>query len=551
MIRYLKTVLIAAATLLTASCIRNDIPYPVVEIVISGVEGQGFSVSDIDASTREITLELDEATDIRNVQIDKVDFDVTVHSIELDKETLIRQIRSTERLTGTFDLRTPIYTTLSIYQDYSWTIRAVQTIDRQFAVAGQVGPTSFDTENRIATAYVSKEADLSNVTVTALKLGPAGITTYSPTLEELSGTSFESIRFVDIVCHSREERWMLYVLPTDKTVQLKATPWSRVIWLSGEGIEGSEMGFRYRRQGDEEWTTLPVQTTHGSFETGIAAEPETTYEVTAYSGGEETPAQTVTTDPVAPLTNGSFEQWTTINDVVYPFLSRAEAYWGTGNPGAKIGGETLTQSCPPRPGGTGTGANLKSKFVNVAGIGKFAAGNLFVGDYIRTAGTNGILTFGRSFDLRPTAMKIWVRYTCGAIDRIGSTPVGSSIKEGDPDNGVVYIALGTWTPGEYGQDRDGNQIGTDGSPICIDTRDTRTFFRPNGKDVVGYGEYVMSQNVDEWTEITIPITYTNKDIRPTHLLVVCSASRWGDYFTGSTRSEMWVDDFELIYDPLP
>lgn len=551
MIRYLKTALIAAATLLSASCIRNDIPYPLVEIVISGIEGQGFSVSDIDAATREITLELDETTDIRSVRIDKVDFDVTVHSIELDKEALIAQIRSTEELTGTFDLRTPIYTTLSIYQDYNWTIRAVQTIERQFAVAGQVGPTVFDTQNRIATAYVSKVADLTAVTVTALKLGPAGITTYSPTLDELSGTSFESVRFVDIACHGREERWMLYVLPTDKTVQLKAIPWSRVIWLSGEGIEGTEMGFRYRRQGDEEWTTLPVQGSGGSFEAGIAAEPETTYEVTAYSAGEETPVQTVTTDRVALLTNGSFEQWTTINDVVYPYLSKAEAYWGTGNPGAKIGSETLTQSCPPRPGGTGTGANLKSKFVNIAGIGKFAAGNLFVGDYIRTAGTNGILTFGRSFVLRPTAMKIWVKYTCGAIDRIGSTPVGSGIKEGDPDNGIVYIALGTWTPGEYGQDKDGNQIGTDLSPICIDTRDTRTFFRPNGKDVVGYGEYVMSQNVDEWTEITIPITYSDKSIRPTHLLVVCSASRWGDYFTGSTRSEMWVDDFELIYDPLP
>ena len=34
-------------------------------------------------------------------------------------------------------------------------------------------------------------------------------------------------------------------------------------------------------------------------------------------------------------------------------------------------------------------------------------------------------------------------------------------------------------------------------------------------------------------------------------MIVCSASRWGDYFTGSTKSEMWVDDFELIYDPLP
>ncbi len=35
---------------------------------------------------------------------------------------------------------------------------------------------------------------------------------------------------------------------------------------------------------------------------------------------------------------------------------------------------------------------------------------------------------------------------------------------------------------------------------------------------------------------------------PTHLIVVCSASRWGDYFTGSTDSCLLVDDLELIYE---
>ena len=38
------------------------------------------------------------------------------------------------------------------------------------------------------------------------------------------------------------------------------------------------------------------------------------------------------------------------------------------------------------------------------------------------------------------------------------------------------------------------------------------------------------------------------NIVPTHLVLVCSASRYGDYFTGSRDSKMWVDDFELIYD---
>ena len=342
------------------------------------------------------------------------------------------------------------------------------------------------------------------------------------------------------------------MLHTDKVVELKAYAWSRIIWLYGEGIEGTDMGFRYRKEGDTDWIDVTPTISGGNFEASIAAEAETKYEIKAYCETEETPEGVFfETQAVVQVPNSSFEEWSTVNDIVYPYTDKADAYWGTGNPGAKIGGETLTQSCPPRPGGTGVGANLKSKFVNIVGLGKFAAGNLFVGDYVATKGTNGILTFGRPFKQRPTALKVWVKYTCGKIDRIDKIPVGSDLKKDDPDNGIVYIALGTWTPEEYGKDSQGEMRGTQNSPLCVDTRSVTTFFKPNSKDVVGYGEYVMAANVDEWTQVTIPIAYPDKSIEPTHLMIVCSASRWGDYFTGSTKSEMWVDDFELIYDPLP
>ena len=37
---------------------------------------------------------------------------------------------------------------------------------------------------------------------------------------------------------------------------------------------------------------------------------------------------------------------------------------------------------------------LQSQFVGIMGIGKFAAGNLFTGQFIGRDGTNGILDFG-------------------------------------------------------------------------------------------------------------------------------------------------------------
>lgn len=530
---------------LLAGCIENDIPYPVVELEITALEGEGFTLgpSDIDRTSRTVTLRLDETVDLRRVTITKA----TVSD---------EQAQCSIPLEGTFDLRTPLYVTLSLYQDYEWTIVAQQTIARSFTVEGQVGATEWDLENRIARVYVPEgETDLQNVQVTSLKLGPEGITTMTPTAEEL--TSFESVRFVDIVYHGDiRERWYLYVIPTELTVALTAADaWSRVIWLYGSGKSGAQMGFRYRAEGSEEWLEVPdVETDGGTFTARLVVEPETAYEVKAYCNEDESDSVRVVTEAEAELPNMGLEEWCTLKDVIYPYLSDGEPFWGSGNPGAAVaGGAVLTDKCTDvRPGSTGVySALLESTFANIAGIGKFAAGNLYTGTYVKNSGTNGIITFGRPFTVRPTALRVWLKYTCGAVDKIKSLPAGATMQEGDPDNGVIYIALGTWTPEEYGvtQEKEGPyQYGTADSPICVDTRNEATFFKSDSPAVVGYGELIMDYSVEEWRQVTIPIEYSATDVQPTHILIVCTASRYGDYFSGSTKSKMWLDDFELVYD---
>ena len=64
------------------------------------------------------------------------------------------------------------------------------------------------------------------------------------------------------------------------------------------------------------------------------------------------------------------------------------------------------------------------------------------------------------------------------------------------------------------------------------------------------GEMVLDKTVGEWQEFTIRLDYNNLDIRPTHIVVVCTSSRYGDYFTGSRQSVLFVDDLELYYDKL-
>ncbi|MDE6510014.1 MAG: PCMD domain-containing protein, partial [Muribaculaceae bacterium] len=44
-----------------------------------------------------------------------------------------------------------------------------------------------------------------------------------------------------------------------------------------------------------------------------------------------------------------------------------------------------------------------------------------------------------------------------------------------------------------------------------------------------------------------PLDYRRADANASYLVINCSASYWGDYFTGGP-SVMYLDDFEFIYE---
>jgi len=532
--------LAAAAAL--QGCIENDIPYPAVECRIESIAAAGLAAEPvIDNGRRTVTLPLLETTDIQAVGITSA--------------KITEGASESAPIVGTHDLRAPLYVTLSLYQDYLWTIEAEQTIPRRFTVEGQVGATEWDIAGRTATAHVGFE-DLSHVRITSLKLGPEGISSMSCTdipdfndsnLELLS--DFTTPRRIDLTCHGRTETWYLSVVYTDVKVDFTHIDgWARTAWLYAEGLSGTELGFRYRQKGSDEWIAVggdDVTVDGGAFHAQISGlQPESDYEAVAFSGDDQSPVAAFRTEPILPLPNCGFEEWSKPGKIVYPYLSEQEAYWDSGNKGSATVNETICESSPDtRPGSSGsTSAFLCSKFAAVVGIGKFAAGNIFIGTYAESVGTNGKVNFGRPFTSRPTALRGWAKYTQGKIDRIYKYPDDMPLTTDDFDQGTIYIALGTWTPEEYG--------GTAQSPVQIYTKDPATFFDKNGKDVVGYGEWIIDHTVGEWTEFTIPIEYRATDIVPTHMIIICSASRWGDYFTGSTQSRMWLDDFELVWDKI-
>ena len=536
--KHFRHILIGTLLLLT-SCIENSIPYPVVTLQILGVEGEGFTCSPEDINTQEriVTLHLDEQTDISNVKIDKI--------------SVTENARSSKPLSGTFDLRTPLYLTLSFYQDYEWTIVADQQIERYFEVESQIGAAEIDVDQLTAKAYVPEGTDLSDLKVTRLKLGPADITTMTPPIDEL--TSFESVRYVYVAYHDFEEKWSLYVEATDTKVRFtQVDAWSGVIWAYAEGNSADELGFRYRKTGDEAWTEVDKDANQhlgGAFDTSYhGTYPGTQYEVVAYSGSNETEVASVTTEAAPQLptevsksgkrsTKSSIPTWPTaftsgIQATKRQHRQRYSDRQDDGRASRHIGHLCRTAFVEARR----SGRRLQ--------IGRR---NLFTGIFygIRNL-THGIVCFGQPFEARPTALHGWFKYNQGMLTNVGSTqPPGDEPQGRRSRQRHDLHRVGTWTPEEYGISQ-GEQFGSAETRLrSTPATPVRSSIRPSPA-VIGYGQLPLTASYSEWQEFTIPLKYVATDRKPTHIVVVCSASRWGDYFIGSTSSVLVVDDLELI-----
>jgi hypothetical protein len=276
--------------------------------------------------------------------------------------------------------------------------------------------------------------------------------------------------------------------------------------------------------------------------------------VTTVASYRWTISATLAPAPNAVIPNGDFEianddgkgtgkiGWYFYSD----FAGLTDKFWDNGNGGtasAPFVGKSVTTSVEGR---TGKGVEMRSAFMGLAGIGAFAAGNLYSGDFgaavMDFSNPSGTVHFGQPFNQRPTALSVWYKATAGVVD-YASKP-GAPLAKGDTDRYQIFIAL------VDGADYDPTAQGADGGDHwhTVDTADLAGTVINYATDprVIGYGSLESSDNVAEWTHQTIDIAYRSERT-PTHIVVVASASMYGDYFTGSTSSVLTIDDFELIY----
>lgn len=353
---------------------------------------------------------------------------------------------------------------------------------------------------------------------------------------------------------------VLTIEPTDAEISFNSVVLTGQV--SKDGVE--TVGFEYRNAGETEWQYLAgtVAARAGfskgdSYTATLTNLPwDSSIEYRAVSGSVENPTEYNSSDivkvalkPTPQLPNGDLEIWseTGTKECLVPVAnySSPDQFWDCGNHGSITVGANVTQftSEASKVHSGKYSAKLRSQFAGVGALGKFAAGNICVGKYMKTEGTNGVFGFGKPFDfkgLKPKALSLWMHYTPTTVT---SDATSSTLKKGDMDKGHIFVAL--MDAEETYTTKKGN---TFTAPYVVATGDPRLFDK-HAPQILAYGEVILTEATpgSNLVELVIPLEYYSQTRVPKYIAIICTASKEGDYFTGGEGTTLYVDDFKLVY----
>lgn len=328
-----------------------------------------------------------------------------------------------------------------------------------------------------------------------------------------------------------------------------ANAWSTFAMLSAsvtaktQSFDNAGLTMEWRVAGATDWNVIPYDALTIDAQDNVTTTlkgltPNTSYEyrLRYINGDADVVCEPVafTTEQQIALYNGGFENWWMDGKVAYA-NEQGVSFWDTSNKGASsFGGSNTTETTNAAYVHSGSkAARLESKYIVI----KFAAASLYTGNFIELVGTKGArLNWGVPFASRPTALKGYMQYEPASVNRTSSSAPAGAPASGEPDQCGMYCALLS-------------------EALLVDNTDMSTFPDwENDSRVIAYGSLPLDQNVHSngaWKEVNIPLVYNNINKKPTHLLVVFSASKYGDYFHGGEGSVLYVDDFSLEYGDTP
>ena len=546
-----------ALALLTGCAIENDIPYPTVEAAITAItvegqraaEGETNAAATIDNTARTVTLYVNDSVDVSRLRITQLALNPTDVELTLDSTLCddaerfpfghFASLDSVPASANTrVDFSSPVTFTLRKYADYPWKVTVNQIIQRDIEADGMTRHV-LDADSRTVIIYMEEGADLSDVRITKLNLGGEyGEVTPDPTTVRNFTTSQTFLARLNWEPEGQFREWRVFAYPdpesgSEATGDVFAMV-SRAI-INGSVTSGKTpvveyKAQKYKAQNASTWQTASDVTVSGTkftaTLTGLSGSTTYNYRVTV--DGAAGSEQSFTTAGEVVLENGGFESWYQDGDIYVPNASGSNAsgssFWGTGNPGAASFIGNLTT--PTSDAVSGQAAKLESKNALI----KLGAGNIFTGDF-SLDGTNGILHFGQPFTTFPTALRLYYKYTSTTINRIGDEVGSLENLRGRPDSCHIYVALSDKS-----------------EPYEIRTRPSvRKVFDKNDANIIAYGEFISGSSTSSYQQITIPLEY-RANRTPRYIVIVCSASKYGDYFIGGEGSTLWLDEMELVYE---
>lgn len=319
---------------------------------------------------------------------------------------------------------------------------------------------------------------------------------------------------------------------------VSAVAWAKFAILSGKWYTEEQpegITFQYRKQAASEWEEIPVEDVVASVADKTYSvelwglEPSTSYVFRAVSAKDkETKEKTFTTESAGVVPNMGFDSWYKSGSIWYPNSDSGNFFWDTAN-----GGSDAVGVYPTSPEDShvksGRAAKLESKSVALVGL---AAGNIYTGKFVKanTSLTNpgAELDWGVPFGSRPLALKGYLDYSPGTVNK---TKAPYNNMSGKSDIGIVQVFITDWS-----------------GPFRISTSSGKFVDTANDAGIIAYGSLDFSKT-EGYIEFTIPLTYRSTTRQPKYIVIAAAASKYGDYFTGSTSSVMYVDEFSLVYDP--
>lgn len=535
--RIFRTALLIACLGLT-SCIKNDIPYPYIEGVIQDIEVfdmQGSAKIDVQRHVIELTVGENAFLDslpitklVANAESEIIpDSSVCIHYSQFPHYSFTSLNDLPANANTAIDFTKPVKFLLRTYQDYIWTLKVTQEISRLVEVEYQVGDPQINPQDHIAIIYIEKDRSFQNVQIHKLQLegsnteilpDPSTVTDFT---RPQKFKFYRSGRFIS--------EWTVDVQPTNQASFIgEVNAWARKADVSGSVRAGATPVIEYRESGQEGWTKLPadsvkMQTTTAFTATIGGLKDATGYEWRILVDGEAGETATFQTETIATIPNLNFDTWTQNGKNWYPNnvadnYDDPNAYWASGNEGVTSGLAGGYDATTSPVSGTDAYKGKAAKLNSLTGVTLVgsAAGNLFIGKYKTNMGNpSASVSFGRPFTgARPTKMIGYYKYK--------PMPITNGTKPGNLTTDQCHIYMKLW-------DAQGN--------------------------LFGYGEFVGSETVTEYTRFEFDIKYTDKKAKPATMTIVATSSRYGGDFEGAkvvgqvgNGSTLWVDEFEVLYD---